>query len=229
MVGLDCTKIPKSRDRNFVMVSSFDDYCSKYYTSIQTCSIDETVSPTSKLLSSSLNKYRSCRGYLPEYIFIYRSGSSEREKDLILQFEVEAIKDLLVTFSPRYTPKLCFIVVNKKTDMKFFEGDRNPQGGTVVDTGCVNPFIYEFYIQPQYVNSGTATPTHFHVLYDSTKIPCEILQETSYQLCYYYFNWSGAIRVPAPLKYAEVCNKFISTNSIKEIESEKLKSTSYYI
>ena len=164
---------------------------------------------------------------VPEYIFIYRSGSSEKEKEFIMKNEVEQIIQSLHTISSSI--KLCFIIVNKKTEMKFFEGDRNPRAGTVIDQGCVNPFIYDFYLQPHYVNQGTATPTNFHVLCDQTNVPSEFLQELSYQLCYYYFNWNGPIRVPAPLKYAEVCNKFVTSNLTSLVENEKLKSTTYYI
>ena len=113
--------------------------------------------------------------------------------------------------------------------MKFFDNDKNPEPGTVVDTQCVNPFIYEFYLQPQFVNQGTATPTNYHIIHDTINIPCEKLQEITYYLCYYYFNWGGPIRVPAPLKYAEVCNKFVTTNLTASVDSESLKSTAFYI
>lgn len=230
IVGLDCTRIPKSKsERNFVMVSSYDEYCTKYYTSIQKSSQDSNLAPAGSLIISALKKYEYIRGKLPEYIFIYRSGSSEKEKELIMREEVEKLIEILESYRPGYAPKLCFIVVIKKTEMKFFEGDNNPSPGMVVDTACVNPFIYEFYLQPQYVNQGTASPTNFHIIYDRTNIPCEILQELSYQLCYYYFNWNGPIRIPAPLKYAEVCNKFITTNLTSSVDNEDLKLTTYYI
>ena len=228
IVGLDCTRIPKSKEiRNFVMVSSYNESCSKYYTSVQKSSPDSVIAPACSLIVPALKKYQMARDKLPEYIFIYRSGSSEKEKEFIMKNEVEQIIQSLHTISSSI--KLCFIIVNKKTEMKFFEGDRNPRAGTVIDQGCVNPFIYDFYLQPHYVNQGTATPTNFHVLCDQTNVPSEFLQELSYQLCYYYFNWNGPIRVPAPLKYAEVCNKFVTSNLTSLVENEKLKSTTYYI
>jgi aubergine-like protein len=226
IVGLDCSKFPKSRDRNFVMVSSYDEYSSKYYTSFKKSPLEDIVASID-LLTSSLKNFQLHRGFSPEYIIIYRSGCSDRDKELILSKEIEVIKNhLALKDNPT---KLCYIIVNKKTEMKFFHGDKNPQGGTVVETGCVNPFIYEFYLQPQEVFSGTATPTHFHVLYDSTNFSCETIQVTSYHLCYYYFNWSGAIRVPAPLKYAEVCNNFVTSNLTDEINHEDLQTKAYYI
>ena len=228
IVGLDCTRIPKSKDdRNFVMVSSYNESCSKYYTNIQKSCNNSQIAPAGPLLISALKKYETMRKQIPEYIFIYRSGSSEKEKEFIMKYEVEQIIELLQKISSNI--KLCFIVVNKKTEMKFFEGDQNPRAGTVIDQGCVNPFIYEFYIQSHYVKQGAATPTNFHVLWDQTGLACEVVQELSYQLCYYYFNWNGSIRVPAPLKYAEVCNKFVTSYMTSLIENEELKSTTYYI
>ena len=61
---------------------------------------------------------------------------------------------------------------------------------------------FEFYVQPQKVNQGTATPTNFHVAYGNLNMP-EYIPKITYDLCYMYSNWRGPVRVPAPLKYAE--------------------------
>ena len=238
IVGLDCSRIGQTRkERNYVMVSSYDEHCSKYYTTIERGE-DTGIAPVGSMLTNSLKQFYNNRKFLPLYIFIYRSGSSEREKELILEMEVKQIVDLLSgtnsDFLKDYKPKLCFIIVNKKIELKFFENNNNsgfdnPRGGTVIDTTVVNPNIYEFYIQPQYVNMGTATPTNFHVIYDNTKVPCEYLQELTYQLCFYYFNWNGPIRIPAPLKYAEVCNKFATANLTSSVDEDRLKLSAYYI
>jgi aubergine-like protein len=126
----------------------------------------------------------------------------------------------------------CYIVVNKKTDVKFFENQngtlKNPSDGTVIDTGIVSPDYFEFYLQPQFVNQGTATPSHFHVLYDTTGIPLEILEEVTFNMSYYYWGWSGAVRLPAPLKFAEKANAFGSKH-LSNTPSERLKDSPYFI
>ena len=38
---------------------------------------------------------------------------------------------------------------------------KNPSEGVVVDSGVIDPKYYEFYLQSQSVNMGTASPTHF--------------------------------------------------------------------
>ena len=128
--------------------------------------------------------------------------------------------------------KFCFISVNKKTDSKFFEIEngniKNPREGTVIDTTIVNPDIYEFFMQPQFVNQGTANPSHFIVLYDTTGIPLETLEELTYAMCFYYWGWNGAIRLPAVLKFAEKANKF-SKEYLDGYAHEKLRNTTFYI
>ena len=58
------------------------------------------------------------------------------------------------------------------------------------------------------VNSGCATPTCFQVVYGNLKF-IDQLPKLTYDLCYMYSNWKGAVRVPAPLKYAEKLSKTV--------------------
>lgn len=49
---------------------------------------------------------------------------------------------------------------------------------------------------------GCQRPTHFYVpLNQSTLTKLEI-QQFTFALCHYYFNWAGPIKVPAPCMYA---------------------------
>ena len=55
---------------------------------------------------------------------------------------------------------------------------------------------YEFYIQPQYVNQGTATPCHYQVLYEDrdlvnedNNLKLEELQIISFYLSFYYSHF----------------------------------------
>lgn len=237
IIGYDSIKLGKNQ-RKYVMTASYDTNFSKFFTE-EIIVEDSLVGPVSSLLRKCLDYFLSLyKTMLPTYIFIYRSGVSEKEKELIFNIEVKSINNLLSgileneCYKLNYTPKLCFIVVNKRTEAKFFEYSNgnvnNPKDGTVIDTQVTSPDAYEFYLQPQFVNQGTATPTHFHCIYDNSGIPLEILENITYKMCYYYWNWPGAIRVPAALKFAEVANKFSSTY-VKSYVKEGLKNCPYYI
>ena len=240
IVGLDCSRrVTKASMREYTAAASYDVGCSKYYTTIEKDTENSIIGPVCALITSCVKNFYSQRKELPALIFIYRSGVAEKERRYIKELEVENLVRFFSNeskniFGSNYTPKICFILVNKTSDLKFFDAEKsgdlkNPEEGTIIDTDVCNPGNYEFYLQPQYVNSGCASPTHFDVLYDSTRIPVEILQSCTYFLCHYYWNWSGPIRIPAPLKYAEVCSKFSNSFLQDQVLNEKLKSTPYYL
>ena len=43
-----------------------------------------------------------------------------------------------------------------------------------------------------------------------------MIHEMTYNLCYGYYNWSGAVRVPAPLQYASKLAALASATLIKD-------------
>ena len=84
----------------------------------------------------------------------------------------------------------------------------------------INNF-YEFYIQPQEVNGGSATPTCFHVAYGNMNSP-EFIPKFTYDLCHCYANWQGPVRVPNVIKAAEKLSKMTSKNTQNTL-NEKIK------
>jgi len=52
------------------------------------------------------------------------------------------------------------------------------------------------------VTQGTATPVHFWVIDDNSQLPANVIETLMFNLTMLYYNWSGPIRVPAPLMYA---------------------------
>jgi len=101
--------------------------------------------------------------------------------------------------------------------LKFFEKTKqgnninysNPASGFVICDQVTDSDIFEFYMQPQVVTQGTATPTNYHVAYGNLKLDRPILDLT-YGLCFGYANWQGPVRVPAPLKLAEKLSKLVT-------------------
>lgn len=61
----------------------------------------------------------------------------------------------------------------------------------------------EFYLIPQKVNRGTATPSLYQIIdNDNSKILMEDIITITYNLTYDYLNWPGPIRVPSVLQNA---------------------------
>ena len=123
-----------------------------------------------------------------------------------------------------------YLCCNLKCEFKFFEyyenlGNKvytNPKSGLIIDGNITQKNKFEFFIQPQFVNQGTATPCHFEVLstYNHSEdiIKLEQLEKITFYLCYYYFTWSGAIREPGTLKMAETALDF-SSKCLNESDS----------
>ena len=111
-------------------------------------------------------------------------------------------------------------MVNTKTTYKFFEskknGYQNPEAGLLVLNGVTNRNLFEFYIQPQQVTGGSATPSCFTVAYGNFNFP-EIIPKLTFDLCHLYSNWQGAVRVPHVLKSAEKLSKMTAKYTEAEL------------
>lgn len=55
---------------------------------------------------------------------------------------------------------------------------------------------FNFFLYPQNVTQGSATPTHYICIYNDTAFTEESFWEISYHFSFNYYNWKGAVRVP---------------------------------
>lgn len=172
--------------------------------------------------------YNKC---VPEYIIFFRDGVSESQDVALLNIEVPQILESFKDIYEDYSPKLSVVIIDKRISQRFFWLDKgrlaNPPPGTLIDDVVVSK-NYDFYLISQNVNRGTATPTHYRVIYDNTEIPQEVMQELIYSQCYAYWNWTGAIRVPAPVQYANKLSLFIGQN-LNEDPRKELRKKLYYL
>ena len=162
----------------------------------------------------------------PDYIILYRQGGNYIQNKKLAEIEVPMFTNYLnakksADESKKFNPKFIYVCCNLKGELKFFENGKgryaNPKSGLCVDSSVTQKDKYEFYIQPQYVNQGTATPCHYQVLYedrdnnnDENNLKLEELQLLSLYLSFYYWTWAGAVRVPGALKLATTAMDFLS-------------------
>ena len=238
IVGIFISKIGNKKIR-IIMTSSYSYELSNFYTQIKEVEISNKDDYIFDMMRRAIDYFKKIfNNCVPNYIIIYRKGGNEKQTQLIYLNEVTTLKSFFSNESQYFNenqkiPLWSFISVNKKTELKFFQNNnnelKNPPSGTVIDTDIINDDFYDFYIQPQYVNMGSATPVHYHCLFDSTGMPLEIMEKITYNMTYYYWNWSGPIREPAALKFADTCNNFIGKIQIGENINDKLKNSPYYI
>ena len=252
IIGLESKKFGKD-SIDYVMTYSYNARMSRTQTIPITCknNTQEITQALSNLLDQALNSLHSLgkAPHPPDYIIIYRQGGNHVQNLKFAQSEIPAFLDNLNKKKEKFESfkkytKLIYICCNLKGDLKFFEENRNnaniqyvnPQSGLCVDEKIVETGKYEFYLQPQFVNQGTATPCHYEVLYQDideknpeNNITKEELENLSFQLSYYYWTWSGAVRVPGVLRLSTTAIDFYSRclNHKIELEGKKFSTPGF--
>ena len=231
IIGIDTTMTKEGK--KYVLSASFNRFFNKFYTDYKIERNNENA--LNDLIKSALNYFSDANnGFLPKSVIIYRQGGNERQTEKIMKFELPKIMKSFEEYKENYKPKLSIFGVNKKTDLKFFEragreGYRNIPTGTVIDKDVISPDLFEFYLQCPEVDRGTGSPVHFLCLYNNNEeLTINDFEEITYRQSYYYWNWSGPIRIPAALKYAEVANTFCGKN-IRGTVRENLRDSPYFI
>ena len=212
--GLNASHTWKRREKGVITMIATRDKCySKFYAQneILKCnknyilSIQEYISA---FIKKAILKYQKEENESPKNIIFYRQGISEYSIENI-KSEIKVIEEMCNLNAINYY----YVIVNMKTSLKMFElnyqkNDResgnykNPEPGLVVLNKITNLNKFEFYLQPQKVTQGSATPTSFHAIYGNMNIP-ELLIKLTYWTTYIYPNWQNSVRIPHVLKIAE--------------------------
>ena len=174
-------------------------------------------------IEKAIEVYEKENKEYPKGIIIYRQGVSLYQKEF-LKNEISQIDFCCTTRQILYY----YILVNTKTNYKFFEKNKNefinPHSGLLIIDGITNRKFFEFYIQPQVVKQGSATPTCFHVAYGNLNFP-EFIPKFTYDLCHIY--WQGTIAIPNVLKAAEKLSKMMIKYIYSELHEKLEKGQAY--
>jgi len=245
IIGLESKKVGKD-SIDYVLTFAYNQRLSRTHTIPRTCKNNaEEISKTLNELLDEAIKGLQKLGHAPhppEYIIIYRQGGNHLQNVKTSQLEIPIFlgninqkKEKFESFR-KYNTKLIYICCNLKGDLKFFEesknGYSNPPSGLCIDERIVESGKYEFYLQPQFVNQGTATPCHYEVLYQDideknpeNNMSIEELENLSFQLSFYYWTWSGAVRVPGVLRLSTTAIDYYSRCLNHKLEFEGHKFT----
>ena len=175
-------------------------------------------------IEMAIEAYKKENKESPRGIIIYRQGVSLQQKEY-LKDEITRIDLCCNTKQILYY----YILVNTKVNFKFFEKKNNqfenPSSSILIIDGITNKDFFEFYIQPQEVREGCATPTCFHVAYGNLNFP-EFIPKFTYDLCHIY--WQGTIAIPNVLKAAEKLSQMVIKYTKSEF-NEKLEKGQAYL
>ena len=248
-LGLECRQT-NGGEIDFVMTSSTNMNLNKIITTVRKCknNKEEKEKVIEELMKMALDGLRNGGApHPPDYIILYRQGGNYVQNRKIAENEVPMFNNFLnkmrstTEIFRKINPKFVYVCCNLKGDLKFFEKKdkncMNPKSGLCVDSAVTQKDKYEFYIQPQYVNQGTATPCHYQVVYEdkdtsepSNNLKMEQLQLLSFYLSFYYWTWAGAVRVPGALKLATTAMDFFSKHLNNKLDlPDQRFNNPYYI
>ena len=232
IVGAD---VFHTRKRNFRSVLGFSASLDKNFTQFFNkvtlqAQGQEIMSNIGALFEEALKAYFKINKYLPDQIIFYRDGVGQGQILHIIKSEIPEIKRAFLRINLNYFPKFCEILITKRINDRFFlrnqQGEfKNPISGTLVHKDVVFKEGFDFFLVSQKVTQGTCTPTHFQIISNETNLSLQDFTLLSFFLCFNYYNWPGAVKVPAVVQYAHkiayFVGKYIKLKYIKNILIEK--------
>ena len=234
VVGIDVFhKTSMKKDSLLAFCGTVNRYLSRYWSTINLHAPGEEIGKgIQSAVRDCMIAFNEVNGIFPLRLVVYRDGVSDSQRRTLEEIEVKAFlrafDDLVADNNMVSRPELIFVCVNKRVNAKFFTGDTiqkeglgNPDQGTILSEEITTG--KDFYLISQKTTQGSATPTHYFVLsYQITvngdyinrvdNIPEDVmnkLQKFTYKLCFMYYNWSGSIKVPAPVQYAHKLSNLI--------------------
>merc|ERR1711957_821428 len=185
-----------------------------------------STSVLSDYFQRAFQSYRDFNGSMPEHIFIYRDGVGDSMRQMVVDEELNQLHKIVAEEygifqaqkdaanaknaagpgeaseqekkeqkepepTPIKPPKITLIIVNKRVRQRFFQQSEVKDGK------------FDFFLVPHSVTQGSVKPTHFYVAENSSEISKAAILNFTYALCYNYYNWNDAIKIPAPCMLAD--------------------------
>ncbi|CAD8166637.1 unnamed protein product [Paramecium octaurelia] len=179
------------------------------------------------LLEQSLEEYKNYNNkILPDTIIVFRDGVGTSQINKLYQEEVVTMKEIIKQKYNLKLPEFAFIMVNKRINDRFFSQSKENFGMIVADRVVSSHFDY--FLIAQQVNQGTATPTHYTVLENSTKWTEDQFWKFTFYQCFNYKNWCGPVKIPACVQNAHTAAYRVG-EVIKANASYYLETKLFYI
>lgn len=159
------------------------------------------------MMTDSFNSFKKANGIFPQRLICFREGVGEGNKKSLMEQEIPQIHAAINSIPDmKGNCKLVYTLVNTKVKTKLIRNEQNrlqnPVPGTVLDHTITKKDVNEFYLVSTNCRQGVPSPAHYSVLVDEIDNGPEKIQELAYKQSYLYYNFSGAVKIPAPIKYA---------------------------
>ena len=160
----------------------------------------------------------------------------------MVEKDIEMMHKAFKELDPELEIAITYLTLNKNTNVKLFCEDKNTNNlsncppGTIIQDQITSQTHKDFYLISQKTRPGVlAQPTHYYIAYDDKGVVETDVHLLVYKLCYLYYNFSGASRIPAPClnvkKLLRLITEKVSDNNNTTIPSDPFKSLKglYYL
>ncbi|KAF2087202.1 Piwi-domain-containing protein [Saccharata proteae CBS 121410] len=151
------------------------------------------------------------QGALPRRVIYFRDGVAQEQYTPVLEREVVSMKEAFDVLHPKNTTKWIVVVASKRHHVRFFpdRGDKNgnPVPGTLVETGCTDPFGFDFYLNAHSAIKGTSRPVHYHVLMNEPEMPQAELQQLIFEHSFQYVRSTTPVSIFPAIYYAHIASQ----------------------
>lgn len=257
VIGIDAThRVGRNNDSVLGFCATLDRNMCKFYTDSLVQENQPKIRPMDvyfkgldKLFQTAFLEFKKVNGVVPERIIIYRDSQSEGQAENTRQKEVNSLRKAIGHLKDQefwvnkdgnaFDPQFMFILANKSIEQRFFEARGkfvNPESGICIDSGITRDDRYEFYMVAHKGPTGLQGPVKYEVIAMENcngDIDPADLYNLTYNLCFGFFNFQAAIKLPSPLKNANaLCNQMalITKTRRDAIETpDEFKDKVYYI
>jgi aubergine-like protein len=239
IIGIDVYHDAKNAARSVLgLVATIHPNFSKCFSTaqFQRLSGEEIGHKLQTAFEEALRAYFEASGkrFLPDNIVIFRDGVGETQHNAVKEYEVQALRQAFSNY-PDYNPNFAYMIVNKLTAAKFYSVSganvTNPPFGMIVDTPPLVEFP-DFYLVAHAVTQGIAKPTLYkHAAYQvngDVQTYFEAVKRLAFNSCFAYFNWTGAIKSPAPTMMAHKLAYMIG-QSVKDVVQPSIRGLPFYL
>ena len=207
----------KGRASYLAFVASGDQHFAQYFSYVRRCGTtnQEAVESLEAIMEEALKDFQARHNIFPMNVIVYRDGVSESQEDKMAASEIEQMESAFKKV-PTSTPiKFAYISVNKRIMTRLFTKERDqfksPPQGLIVDKDIVrdDPIKQEFYLVSQAAKRGVPLPTKYVIVANTLEYTLKDIELLTFRLCFLYYNVTGAISEPAPIRYAHRLSNMI--------------------
>lgn len=150
--------------------STYSSICSK---NSEFTDVNDKLSCMMSTLLKLIDAYNKRNKQPPKEVVVFANSCSNDQIGIYHTFMINPLLQKLEEVYAMSRPNITFVLVNTKTNERFFQsmgnGVKNVPAGTIVSENIVSN-NYDFFMISQFATRGSTVPNHYKVIYTDSKM-----------------------------------------------------------